>query len=248
MADKITKTLMITGAGRRFGKALAEHYLSQGWRIIAHYNSSNELDEGLTSAQQGRCLYIQADLSREDSVKGMVAQIKESGWALDGIVHNASGFEPDNKDDSDWQRSQQMMAIHVLAPQAITMGLIDRINAGGCIISISDIYADMPNQRFAGYCASKAGLQNLSLSLAQRLAPHIRVNVIQPGPVKFLPEHDQGYRDKVLSQSLLKRELGYEPLIQACDYLLSAEAVTGSVMRVDGGRFCANRYEQLFIE
>jgi len=248
MKDGAAKTLMITGAGRRFGKALAEHYLALGWRIIAHYNSSNELEAELGPVQRAQCLFVQADLSCENSVQGMIQQVKESGWSLDGIVHNASGFEPDQKNPSDWQRSQRMMAIHVLAPQAITMGLINHINASGCIISISDIYADMPNQRFAGYCASKAGLQNLSLSLAQRLAPKIRVNVIQPGPVKFLPEHDQSYRDKVLSQSLLKRELGYEPLIQACDYLLAADAVTGSVMRVDGGRFCANRYEQHFIE
>lgn len=246
--DKTVKTLLITGAGRRFGKELALHYLSQGWRIIAHYNSRNELAAQLDPAQQGQCLSVQADLSCENSVNSMIQQIKESGWTLAGIVHNASGFEPDQKDKSDWARTQKMMAIHVLAPQAISMGLMESIETGGCIISISDIYADMPNQRFAGYCASKAGLQNLSLSLAQRLAPNIRVNVIQPGPVKFLAEHNQAYREKVLSQSLLRRELGYEPLIQACDYLLSAKAVTGSVMRVDGGRFCANRYEQLFIE
>jgi len=73
------------------------------------------------------------------------------------------------------------------------------------------------------------------------------VNVVQPGPVKFLPEHSEAYRQQVLSQSLIREELGYDAVLDACAYLMNARAVTGTVMRVDGGRFVANRYDQTFI-
>jgi dihydromonapterin reductase/dihydrofolate reductase len=114
------------------------------------------------------------------------------------------------------------------------------------MVAITDIYADIPNERFAAYCVSKAGLQNWALSMAQRLAGKVRVNVIQPGPIQFLPEHDEAYRATVLSQSLIRRELGYDAIVEACAYLLSAKALTGTQMRVDGGRFIANRYDQTF--
>jgi len=240
------KTLLITGAGRRFGKALAEHYLEAGWRVIAHYNTSNELADQAVRWGAEYYLAIQADLSDEQAVNGLIRQVKEQGWALDGVIHNASAFAPDRKDETDWQQLQHYMSVHVAAPMQISMALAANMNSGAGIVSITDIYADMPNETFAAYCSSKAALQNMSLSLAQRLGPDVRVNVIQPGPVKFLPQHDEAYREKVLSQSLLKTELGYQPLIEGIDYLLSASAVTGTVMRVDGGRFCANRYEQTF--
>jgi dihydromonapterin reductase/dihydrofolate reductase len=124
--------------------------------------------------------------------------------------------------------------------------LVKRIKNEGCIIAISDIYADLPNSRFASYCSAKAGLQNLALSWAQSFSPNIRVNIIQPGPIKFLPEHSPQYKEMVLSQSLLRRELGYESVQQGISYLISAKGLTGSILKVDGGRSCVNHYEQTF--
>ena len=86
----------------------------------------------------------------------------------------------------------------------------------------------------------------MSLMLIMAAPSAQRDDVIQPGPIQFLPEHDEAYRHKVLSQSLTGKELGYGAIVQACDYLLAAEAVTGTVMRVDGGRFVTNRYDQTF--
>jgi len=120
--------------------------------------------------------------------------------------------------------------------------------ANASIIGITDIYVEKPNQRFASYCAAKAGLQNLCLSYSQRLAPNVRVNIIQPGPIQFLPVHSEAYRHKVLSQSLLKRELGYGAILEGIDYLHNAKAVTGSMLKIDGGRANINHYEQLFSD
>ena len=235
----MNKRILITGAGRRLGKTLAQHFLQQGWQVVVHFNSACELEahSALTT--------VQADLSDPASIQALCAQLNTLG-KFDAVIHNASCFVPDAAARDLAQHIAQHQNVHVTAPVMITDALKSQWADGAAMISISDIYADIPNQRFSVYCAAKAGLQNWSLSMAQRLAGKVRVNVIQPGPVQFLPEHDDAYRKKVLSQSLIGEELGYGAIVQACDYLLAARAVTGTVMRVDGGRFVANRYDQTF--
>ena len=246
-------TLFITGAGRRLGLHLVEHYLSQGWRVIAHYHSSNDLAESLQAQykSEGRYLAVQADLACVADIEVLVQQVNDYltqySISLDAIIHNASCFWPDDHSlplATRWQQSERLQAVHVLAPQALSSGLVQRIKPQGSIIAITDIYAELPNQRFASYCSAKAGLQNLALSWAQQFAPQVRVNIIQPGPIKFLPEHSESYQKMVLSQSLLGKELGYEPIQQGIDYLLQATALTGSIVKIDGGRSTANRYQQ----
>lgn len=235
----MSKKILITGGARRLGKTLSEHYLQQGWQVVAHYNTSSELDAHVNLT------LLQADLSVPEDITSLCSQLVSYG-AFDAVIHNASCFTPDGAAEDLAAHIDRHQRVHVMAPMMITQALQDHWAEGAAIISISDIYADIPNQRFAAYCASKAGLQNWSLSMAQRLAGKVRVNVIQPGPVKFLPEHDEDYRHRVLSQSLIGKELGYGAIVNACDYLLNAPAVTGTVMRVDGGRFVTNRYDQTF--
>lgn len=237
------RTVVITGAGKRLGLKLTQFYLNLGWRVIAHFNSNNELEQKNSLTYHS----IQANLDDKKAVEQLAEEILSLGWKVDLMIHNASCFFPDTKEDDSWQTLSKMMNVHVAAPQYLTMQLLPIFADKANVVAITDIYADLPNERFASYCASKSGLQNLMLSLAQRLAPKYRVNVIQPGPIQFLPEHQAEYREKVLSQSLLRKELGYQAIIDAVQYLAHAEAVTGSVMRVDGGRFVANKYEQSFI-
>ena len=235
----MAKRILITGAGRRLGKTLAEHYLAQGWEVIAHYNSRCEL-----AAQPGLTV-LQADLADVAAVQSLCEQLAAVG-PVDALIHNASCIIPDKAAEDLAMHFEKHWRVHVSSPAQITDALSDQWAEGAAMISISDIYADIPNQRFSAYCSAKAGLQNWSLSMAQRLAARVRVNVIQPGPVQFLPQHTQEYRNMVLSQSLTGQELGYGAIVQACDYLLSAAAVTGTVMREVGGRFVANRYDQTF--
>jgi dihydromonapterin reductase/dihydrofolate reductase len=254
--QSVLPTIFITGAGRRLGLHLTEYYLAAGWRVIAHYRGVNELSELQQKKyrQQGLYFGLQGDLAQatdvEQLIQNVITLLGNQGIRLNAIIHNASCFYPDDLSASiqeQWGKLQAMMAVHVAAPQAISLGLVSSMASNASIIALSDIYADLPNERFASYCSAKAGLQSLALSLAQRLAPEVRVNVIQPGPIKFLPQHNEEYRQKVLSQGLLKKELGYQAIQQGIDYLLTAKAVTGSILRIDGGRSCANRYEQNFI-
>lgn len=244
-------TILITGAGKRLGLFLTEHYLASGWRVIAHYNTANEMPESDREhwQQKERYVALQADLSSASDVEVLVANISALNLTIDAVIHNASYFVADDPLASlqeHWKLQQEMMAVHVMSVDAITMGLIPRYAKSASIVAITDIYVDKPNQRFASYCAAKSALQNLCLSYSQRLAPNIRVNIIQPGPIQFLTQHSEDYREKVLSQSLLKRELGYGAILQAAEYLQLAQGVTGAILKVDGGRANANHYEQYF--
>ena len=246
-------TILITGAGKRLGLFITQHYLAAGWRVIAHYNTSNEMSQREQDewSNMGRYQALQADLTSVTQVSALVADINQLQWPIDVVIHNASYFVADDPQASlleRWQLQQDMMAVHVLSVEALTRGLMARYCANASIIAITDIYVEKPNQRFASYCAAKAALQNLCLSYSQRLAPAVRVNIIQPGPIQFLPEHSAAYRTKVLSQSLLKCELGYGSILQAIEYLQCAKGVTGSILKVDGGRANVNHYEQLFSD
>jgi dihydromonapterin reductase/dihydrofolate reductase len=246
----VGSTILITGAGKRLGLFLAQHYLAAGWRVIAHYNTTNEMPQPEQDEwSQQRYIALQADLTSVMQVSALVADIKQLHWSLDSVIHNASYFIPDDAQASlseRWQVQQDMMFVHVLSVDALTHGLLANYSENASIIGITDIYVEKPNQRFASYCAAKAGLQNLCLSYSQRLAPNVRVNVIQPGPIQFLPQHNDAYRHKVLSQSLLKRELGYGAILEGVEYLNNAKAVTGSILKIDGGRANINHYEQQF--
>lgn len=229
--------IFISGGGRRLGKSLAEHYLNAGWQVTIQFNTANELPPhpDLTA--------IQADLSDIDDIQALAQRLSDIP-PLDAVIHNASCFIPDRAASDLPQHYEKHFRVHVLAPAMITDAVT--WNDDAAMVVITDIYADIPNGRFAAYCAAKAGLHNWATSMAQKFAGKVRVNTIQPGPIQFLPEHDDAYRDMVLSQSLIKRELGYEAIIDASHYLISAKALSGTRLRVDGGRFVSNRYDQTF--
>ena len=206
--------------------------------MIVHFNSQNELSSELQTQyrDENRYLALQADLTSASQVESLIHQVEEylvqNNIELDTLIHNASCFWSDDTELSliqRWQQTERLQAVHVLAPQAITSGLAHRFAKQGSIIALTDIYAELPNSRFASYCSAKAGLQNLALSWAQQLAPNIRVNTIQPGPIKFLPEHDESYQQMVLSQSLLGRELGYGAIQQGIDYLITGVGTGGHI-------------------
>ena len=108
--------------------------------------------------------------------------------------------------------------------------------AKGNIISITDIYSDNPNPEFSLYCSTKAGLKSLTLSAAKKWAPQIRANCIQPGPLKFLPSHSEAEKDKVIKETLLPFEGGFDPVFKTVEFIIDNDYLTGQCINVDGGR------------
>lgn len=230
--------ILITGAGRRVGHALALHLRAQGHAVIGHYHHDNP---DLITLRQAGVTLLQADFTDEADVRQLIANVRATTGSLRAIVHNASAFAltAGNTNDA-LAQADQFYQVHVRSPYLITRELTALLQASTAmhadIVHITDIYADKPNPSFDVYCASKAAAQNLALSFALTLAPKVKVNVIQPGPILFKEWHSESMKAQVLSETLLGVEGGSEPICLAVSALLANPYQTGSIIAVDGGR------------
>ena len=238
----VTRVAVVSGGSRRLGLFLTQKLLSEGWRVHV-ITRSPSLDLKELSCKH---LFIHSFDDVTDSsyscemVSCMLQKIKKQEVRVHLLVNNASIFESDAAVfKKGWEAYEAMMFIHMQLPALLIEGLktylADAIEPGN-IISITDIYAQNPNQEFALYCSTKAGLESLTKSYAKKLAPDVRVNAVQPGPIKFLPEHDKDHQTAVLDQTLLSFEGGFWPIYQALQFILQNNYLTGVSIPVDGGR------------
>ncbi|WP_417658915.1 SDR family oxidoreductase [Pseudidiomarina sp.] len=228
------KTVFITGAGRRFGLALAHAMLDEGYQVIAHYNTSKD---GVAELEQRGAVSVQANLADLAQVHQLVDSVQQRVSQLHLLVNNASCFFENARIDASNDNLTAVLNVHTAAPYLLINGLHEQLAAAnGNVINITDIYVDSPSTDYVAYCAAKAGLASLTLSFAKKLAPAVRVNAIQPGPILFLPEHDSAHRQKVLAETPLNIEGGLEPMIATVRFLRDNPFITGESIKVDGGR------------
>lgn len=229
------KVAVVTGSGRRFGLALCEHLLNQGWFVYAVTRARNPALAALAGERFSIIETGQYDAAQADMI---ISQIQAQG-RLDLLVNNASLFDKDmHHEDDAAEFFQELFATHMLFPYLLSYRAQELLKQSdnGLIVNITDIYSQNPNKNFSMYCSTKAGLQNLTLALAKKFAPQIRVNSIQPGPVEFLPSHTQQAIDSVQQETLLPVAPGFSPLLKAVDFLIDNHFVTGTPIVVDGGR------------
>lgn len=230
--------VLITGAGRRVGLHLARRFIEDGIPVIAHYHRDGEEIRVL----RDHCfLTIQAPLDDPQAILDLSEQVKTKVGSLRGIVHNASMYTPTILDPLAIPgQFQGFWTIHMLAPYLLNTQLQGLLSASSekpaDIIHISDIYAERPNPDFDLYCSTKAGLENLSWSFAQRFAPDIKVNCIRPGPILFPLEQSSQKKAAILRQTPLAREGGAESVYRAIKSIFDNDFMTGAVIPVDGGR------------
>jgi len=229
------KTALITGAGRRFGFELAKALLAEGYELFAHYNSSRD---GIDELESLGARPIQADFTDITSVKAMIREVTNATESIELLVNNASCFFDNDTVDNDQDALSAVFQVHGMAPYLLISGLQQQLShsENGLVINITDIYADRPSTDYIAYCAAKAGLANMTQSFAKMLAPSVRVNAIQPGPILFLPEHDKEHRLQVLDETPLRVEGGLEPMIETVRFLRDNPFITGESIKVDGGR------------
>ena len=233
------KRAFVTGIGRRLGHAIAMDLLNDGYEVHGHFRTESEATNELR--QRGVSLY-RCDLTRVSEVLAMLDQLTQLP-SLDFIAHNASCFQPEPTElqaKADW--AQACFAVHVQAPMLINEALFPILSASEHdpnVVHITDIFAERPDPQYRSYTAAKAGLDNLALSYAQLWAPKIRVNRLQPGPILFLPTHSEEHKQKVLANTLLRREGGLAPVLDAIRLLRNNAYLTGGVIKVDGGRHLA---------
>ena len=226
--------ILITGASQRIGLYCAERLLDDGHSLIITYRSERE---GVEKLRQRGALALQADFSSESGILGFIAALKNHTESLRAIVHNASDWL-DEQPGQEAAAFQQLFAVHMLAPYLINLHCEDllRRSTPADIVHISDDVTRKGSAKRPAYCASKAGLDSLTLSLAARFAPQIKVNGIAPALILFNPDDDADYRSKTLNKSALGIEPGPQVIYQSLRYLLDNPYVTGTTLTVNGGR------------
>lgn len=231
----MNKTAIITGAGRRFGFELGKALLTEGYQLFAHYNSSRD---GIDELEALGAKSIQADFTDIDSIQAMIRTLSGATDSIDLLINNASCFFDNETVDNDNNALAAVFQVHGIAPYLLINGLQQQLSRSenGLVVNITDVYAERPSTHYIAYCAAKAGLANMTQAFAKSLAPSVRVNAIQPGPILFLPEHDQEHRLQVLDETPLRVEGGLEPMIETVRFLRDNPFITGESIKVDGGR------------
>ncbi|MBK3463612.1 MULTISPECIES: dihydromonapterin reductase [Pseudomonas] len=226
--------ILITGAGQRVGLHCAQRLLEDGYSIIFTYRSDRP---GVQTLRDLGAIGVFADFSSEAGILAFIAELHTHTDSLRAIVHNASDWLAETP-GSEAEAFNRMVNIHMLAPYLINLHCADLLKQStpADIIHISDDVTRKGSSKHIAYCASKAGLDSLTLSFAARYAPAIKVNGIAPALLLFNPDDDAAYRAKALAKSALGIEPGSEVIYQSLRYLLDNPYVTGTTLTVNGGR------------
>ena len=226
--------ILITGAGQRVGLHCAQRLLEDGYSIIFTYRSARP---GVQTLRDLGAIGVFADFSSEAGILAFIAELHTHTDSLRAIVHNASDWLAETP-GSEAEAFNRMVNIHMLAPYLINLHCADLLKQStpADIIHISDDVTRKGSSKHIAYCASKAGLDSLTLSFAARYAPAIKVNGIAPALLLFNPDDDAAYRAKALAKSALGIEPGSEVIYQSLRYLLDNPYVTGTTLTVNGGR------------
>ena len=243
------KAVLITGAAKRIGRALAEALADDGWAIAAHYAGSKTEAEALVAditSKGGKAVALQADLRDANAVEALLPQAREALGPLTALINNASTFERDTAHTLSAESWDTHINANLRAPALLMRDfanqpeLKDDTVADANIINITGQRVFRLTPDFASYTVSKTGLATLTQTFAQALAPqHIRVNAIAPGPTLPNPRQDQSEFDK--QARLVPLAHGAEPadIVAAARYILTARAMTGQTLMQDGGQHLA---------
>ena len=226
--------VLITGASQRIGLHCAERLLDDGQPVIISYRTERP---GVERLRGLGAVAIQADFSSQERVMSFIAQLKTHTPRLRAIVHNASEWLAETEGD-EGDVFMRMFNVHMLAPYLINLHCAELLQRSEVadIVHIGDDVTRKGSSKHIAYCASKAGMDNLTLSFAARYAPGIKVNGIAPAMLMFQPDDDAAYRARALAKSALGIEPGPEVIYQSLRYLLDNPYVTGTTLTVNGGR------------
>ncbi|HSS29257.1 MAG TPA: pteridine reductase [Usitatibacter sp.] len=237
--------VLVTGAARRIGAAIARRLHAAGGSVVLHcHRSRAEADAvagELNAARAGSAAIVQGDLLDLGSLPRIVEQAARAFGRLDGLVNNASSFyaTPFGKiGEREWE---DLIGSNLRAPLFLAQAAAPRLReAKGAIVNIVDIHSERPLKDFVVYSIAKAGLAGLTRSLALELGPDVRVNGVSPGAILW-PEDgkhfDPAEKRRIEDQTPVGRIGSPEDVAGAVKYLLfDAPFVTGQVLAVDGGR------------
>jgi NAD(P)-dependent dehydrogenase (short-subunit alcohol dehydrogenase family) len=237
------RAALIPGGGRRIGGAIARALARAGYAVVLHAHRSRVEAEGLAAeitAAGGRAAVVLGDLGDARAVEKIVPAAAAFG-PLTLLVNNAGEFEPDAIETLARARFEHTLAVNLTAPLFLAQAFAAQAPDGGAIVNVLDQRVLKPTPRFFSYTLSKSALHTATVTLAQALAPRLRVNAVAPGPT--LPSPRQSEADFAAQAASLPLAHGPTPedIAAAVLYLAQATSVTGVTLPVDGGQHLAWR-------
>lgn len=233
------KTVLITGAAKRVGKAMVLHLAKQGWNIAIHYNTSAEeatlFRDKLASCYPKQWFELfKADLNRPEEVEMLIPQVVKTMGNLDLLINNASVFDKGSFVNTSSELLDRQMNINFRAPFILTRNFAKLVKHG-LIVNFVDTRIVTNKSNFAAYSLSKKALWELTKMAALELGPDIRVNAIAPGLTLPPEEKDEDYLLKLAMNIAMKRPGGLDPILKSLDYILNNDYLTGQLLFCDGG-------------
>lgn len=235
---------LVTGGARRIGRAIVEDLCAHGFDAAVHYHGSRgEADELRTQMGDlgSRVELFEADLAHATTCKSLFAEVLAAFGQVDLLVNNASVFEDDAIGRLDEDLFDRHFAVHVKAPSFLTEAFAGALDPDkdGLVVNIIDerVWRLTPN--FYSYTLSKAALWAATQTMAQALAPRIRVNAIGPGPTLRNSRQSEADFTRQAQSVLLQRGPDLSEFGATIRYLLGAKSVTGQMIALDGGQHLA---------
>jgi len=237
----IPKAALITGGAQRIGRALALALAEDGFAVAVHHRRSSSAAEKLVEmirSKGGTAVALSADLGDEGAVKTLLPRAEHALGPIGCLVNNAAVFASDTVETATRESWDLHVAVNLRAPFVLIQDFATRLpkSAGGVVVNLLDQRVWSLTPYFVSYTLSKAGLWTLTQTMALALAPRIRVNGIGPGPA--LPSPRQSAEEFARQCALMPLRRGTSPreIAAALRFILSAPAMTGQMIALDGGQ------------
>ncbi len=235
------RVALVTGGAKRIGRAIALMLGEAGWDVAVHFHASRQEADAVVAelkAKGRRAVALEADLMREDEVVSLVDRARKALGPLGCLVNNASKFERDEALTATRESWDRHIETNLRAPFVLMRGFARLLPAesSGAIVNILDERVWNLTPHFTSYTLAKAGLWTLTRTMALALAPRIRVNGIGPGPTLPSPRQSEEQFRRQLEAMPLGRGTSPEEIAQAVKFILSAPAMTGQMIALDGGQ------------
>jgi len=239
--DQDTGTVLVTGAARRLGRAIALDFANRGWRVGVHHGASAAQASELVAeiaAKGGQAAALTADLARLDALASLIAACTAALGPPICLINNAARYEWDALSSLEGATWQAHLDVNLRAPVFLAQAFANTLPAGaeGNIINIVDQKVLRPDPDYFSYTIAKSALAAATQTMAQALAPRIRVNAIAPGPVLKSQGQSQADFEQECRATLLQRPVSPDDVTAAIRFLLDTPSITGQIIALDSGQ------------
>ena len=241
---KHNKRVLITGGAHRIGAAICRSLHRSGFTLYLHYGQSHDaaqaLQQELNAQRANSCFIFGADLADPQAPIMLADWLLSHTPRLDLLINNASCFHATPWPDASQAQWQKLLTINAQSPFFLTQALLPALQKSkGQVINLIDIHVERGLSDHPIYCASKAALKSLTLSLAKDMQGQVRCNGISPGAILW-PDHDSDSDSSVQQEILQKIPMGHlgsvDNITQTVLFLIDNDYVNGQIINVDGGR------------